>query len=187
VEETPFRPVSPYAFSKAVADEIAAACAAHDGLDIVRTRSFSHTGAGQTPGFVLPSWAQQIARFERSGRGAALRVGNLEVTRDILDVRDVAECYARLLERGRCGEAYNVCRGEGIRLRDVAGLMVRLSRVPVDIEVDPERVRPADVAYLVGDPSKTAEVTGWAPTRTIPEMLEGLLASWRERAEIGPN
>jgi GDP-4-dehydro-6-deoxy-D-mannose reductase len=183
-EATPFRPVSPYAFSKAAADEIAGEFAEGLELDIVRTRSFSHTGPGQTARFALPSWAQQVAAIERSGVPGVLRVGNLEVTRDLLDVRDVVEAYTRLLEVGVRAEVYNVCRGEGVRLGDVARALTSMARVPVHVEVDPARVRAADVPYLVGDPGKIEKATGWRAARPLERMLEDVLEGWRGAEEV---
>jgi len=181
-EDAPFRPVSPYALSKAVADHVAAAYAGVHGLDVVRTRSFSHTGRGQTPGFALPSFAQQIARIERGAAEPLLRVGNLEVVRDILDVRDVAEGYTRLLEAGERGAAYNVCSGSGVRLSDVVARLTALATVPVRVEVDPARLRAADVPYLVGDPDRMERATGWTRRYALDDTLHDLLDGWREAA-----
>ena len=88
-ETAPFRPVSPYALSKAAADELARAYGEEHGLDIVRARPFGHSGPGQTPRFVISGWAQQVAAIERGEAEPVLRVGNLQVTRDISDVRDI--------------------------------------------------------------------------------------------------
>ena len=63
-EESAFAPVSPYALSKAAAEEVARAYADSHALDVVRARPFGHTGVGQTPRFVVPSFAQQIAAIE---------------------------------------------------------------------------------------------------------------------------
>ena len=175
-ESAPFRPVSPYALSKAAADAFAEVFARQHQLDVIRTRSFGHTGPGQTPRFVVPSFAQQIAAIEAGKAEPVLRVGNLEVTRDLLDVRDVVRAYAVLLERGASGAAYNVCRGEGVKLTEVVRMLIEQARVPVRIEVDPARVRPADVAYLVGDPSAIERATGWraaiAMVQTLRDVLE---------------
>lgn len=178
-ESAPFRPLSPYALSKAAADAGGAAFATAHRLDLVRTRSFAHTGPGQDPRFVIPSFAQQIAEIERGGREPVLRVGNLEVTRDLSDVRDVAEAYVALLARGTGGSAYNVCRGEGVTLSAVAGRLTALARVPVRIEVDPARVRPVDVPHLVGDPSAIARDTGWKPAIPFERTLIETLEHWR--------
>lgn len=185
-ESAPFRPVSPYALSKAAADTACAAYAEANDLDLVRTRSFAHTGPGQDSRFVLPSFARQIARLERGAGEAVLRVGNLEVTRDLSDVRDVVAAYVALLERGVRGAAYNVCRGEGVRLADVAARLTSLARVAVRIEVDPARVRPVDVPYLVGDPTAIARVTGWRAAIPIEQTLRDTLEEWRRREASSP-
>ena len=178
-EEAPFRPVSPYAFSKAAADAGAAACAAAWGLDVVRIRAFSHTGPGQTVRFAAPSFAEQIAAIEAGAREPVLEVGNLDVTRDLLDVRDVVEAYGELLVRGRSGSAYNVCRGEGVRLTDLVQGLAERARVQVRIEVQAARVRPADVPYLVGDPSALEREVGWRARIPLARTLDDLLQEWR--------
>lgn len=178
-EEQPFAPVSPYAFSKAAADAIAEAYGRTSDLEVVRTRSFSHIGPGQSPRFAMPSFALQIAALEREGREGVLRVGNLDVVRDILDVRDVVEGYARLLESGVSGRAYNVCSGVGVPLRELVDLLGRLARVAITIEVDPLRFRPADVPYLVGDPSRMRADTSWVPAREPRAAVEDLLEACR--------
>lgn len=184
-EDAPFRPISPYGLSKAAADAFARVFAEESGLDVVRTRSFSHTGPGQLPTFVAPSFAQQIAAIETRKVEPVLRVGNLEVTRDLLDVRDVARAYIALLERGRSGAAYNVCRGEGVRLTDLVERLISRARVPISVEIDPARLRPTDVPYLVGDPAAIARDTGWSARITLDQTLDDLLAEWRARASSG--
>ena len=78
--------------------------------------------------FVVPAFAQQIAAVE-AGRGEpVLRVGNLEVMRDLSDARDVVRAYVALLERGTRGAAYNVCRGEGVKLTEVVAPARRAAR-----------------------------------------------------------
>jgi GDP-4-dehydro-6-deoxy-D-mannose reductase len=177
-----FVPVSPYALSKAAAEQLASAYAATHKLDVVRARPFGHTGPGQTPRFVVPAFAQQIAGIEAGGGEPVLRVGNLEVTRDVSDVRDIVEGYCALLERGRAGAVYNLCRGEGVRLTDVVGTLVALSRVKLAVEVDPARLRPADTPWLVGDPTLALEEVGWKVERPLEATLRDVLEEWRATA-----
>jgi len=181
-EDAPFHPVSPYALSKAAADALAELHARAHGLDVIRTRSFGHTGPGQEPRFVLPSFAQQIAAIERGGAEPVLHVGNLEVARDLTDVRDVVRAYALLLERGQPGEAYNVCRGEAVKLTEVVRMLAARSRVSLRIEVDPARVRPSDLPWLVGDPAKLERDTGWRAEIPFERTLDEVLEAWRGRA-----
>ena len=180
-EAAPFRPVSPYALSKAAADLLAELAASIHGVDAVRTRSFSHTGPGQAPTFIVPSVAQQLAAIEQGRSEPVLKVGNLDVTRDLSDVRDVVRAYVALLERGRAGAVYNVCRGEGVRLTEVIDRLVRRARVPIRVEVDPSRYRPADVPYLVGDRGAIERDTGWQPEIPLDRTLDDCVEEWRAR------
>jgi GDP-4-dehydro-6-deoxy-D-mannose reductase len=104
------------------------------------------------------------------------------VTRDLSDVSDVVEAYLALVERGVRGEAYNVCRGEGVLLADVATHMAGMATVPIRIEVDPARLRPADVPWLVGDPAKIAAATGWRATTSLDQTLAAVLDHRRRSA-----
>ncbi len=180
-EDAPFRPVSPYALSKAAADAFAELAATAHGLDVVRTRSFAHTGPGQDGRFAIPAWAEQIARIEAGLAEPCLKVGNLDVTRDLTDVRDVVAAYLALIERAPRGAAFNVCRGEGVRLREVVERMVALARVPIRIETDPARLRPADVPWLVGDPSAIERACGWRAGLAFDRTLADVVEDWRTR------
>lgn len=176
-----FDPASPYAVSKVAQELLARQYARAHGLDAVMTRSFNHSGPGQSPNFVLASWARQIAEAEAGLRDAVLEVGNLDVERDFLDVRDVALAYVRLLQYGVPGEAYNVCSGRSQRLRDLVDVLVQFSSVPVRVVTDPARMRPADLPVLRGDPTKLQTASGWKPGRTIDQTLSDVLDDWRRR------
>jgi GDP-4-dehydro-6-deoxy-D-mannose reductase len=183
-EDTPLEPVSPYGVSKAAADHATRVAASSYGLRALVARAFSHIGPGQAPAFAVASWARQIADFEAAAeRGVAgpfrLRVGNLEPVRDLLDVRDVARAYALLLERGEAGKAYNVASGQGQRLRDVVLALVARARVPIEVEEEASRLRPNDVPYLVGDPTRLKEATGWKPVHPFADTLGALLEAAR--------
>jgi GDP-4-dehydro-6-deoxy-D-mannose reductase len=108
-----------------------------------------------------------------------LRVGNLEVTRDLSDVRDIVQGYCALLERGQTGAVYNLCRGTGVLLADLVRELAAMSRVKLAVEVDPARLRPADTPWLVGDPSLTTAETGWKVERPLAATLRDVLDEWR--------
>jgi len=159
----------------------------YEGSSLV-VRAFSHTGPGQSPGFALPGFAQQIVRMERNSDSAAerrLRVGNLSALRDILDVRDVVRAYVELISRGgeRPGsvETYNVSSGKPVEMRFVVEQLCGLSSVRPEIEVDPSRMRPLDIACSTGDPSRIATTIGWKPLIPLEQTLQDLLQYWRDR------
>src|SRR2546430_86510 len=99
--------------------------------DVVRARPFNHTGPGQDPAFVCSALARQLALIEAGKQDPVVRVGNADPVRDFSDVRDIAAGYVALLERGRSGEAYNLCSGDGVSIAEVIALLRTHARVPV--------------------------------------------------------
>jgi GDP-4-dehydro-6-deoxy-D-mannose reductase len=178
-EEAALEPASPYGLSKLAQEQLAIRAMAEDGIDVVVTRSFNHTGPRQRPSFAAPAMALQLALIETGRAEPVIRVGNLDTLRDITDVRDTVRAYELLMARGRSGVPYNVCSGVARAIRDVLdGLRARV-RVPVRIEIDPSRFRPNDTPVLVGDPARLQADTGWRPEISFDRMLDDLLDYWR--------
>lgn len=177
-EATPLRPASPYARTKAAA-ELLGAVYAERGLDVVRARSFNHTGPGQAPSFVLPSFAKQAAEIAAGTRAPRLVVGNLDSVRDFLDVEDVVEAYIRLADRNTPAGVYNVASGRGVRIGDALESILRQTGVTPEIEVDAERFRPTDIA--IGEATRLREATGWEPHVSFADSLHGLVEDWKIR------
>jgi GDP-4-dehydro-6-deoxy-D-mannose reductase len=179
-EESPIRPVTPYGASKAAADVLALQTYLGDGLGTLRVRAFNHTGPGQGVSMLVPGLAQRIADAERTG-GSKIKVGHLDVVRDLSDVRDVVRAYRLLVELGTPGEAYNVCSGRGVSVQEVADAMLAMSDAPLELLVDPELVRTVDVPRLVGSPARLCAATGWEPVIPLDETLRDVLAAARAR------
>jgi GDP-4-dehydro-6-deoxy-D-mannose reductase len=179
-ETTPLRPVSPYGASKAGAEMMASHVFRGRGLPVVSVRAFNHLGPGQSEALVASTIAKQVAEAERAG-GGVVRTGNLEARRDFTDVRDVVRAYRLLVERGEPGEAYNVCSGRDVAIQDIADHLAGQATAEVTFELDPERLRPADVPVVRGDSSKLRGATGWEPTIPLEQTLGDVLAWWREK------
>ncbi|RMH68489.1 MAG: NAD-dependent epimerase/dehydratase family protein [Actinomyces sp.] len=186
-ESTPFRPVSPYAASKAAADLYALQAWLGHHQDVVRARSFNHLGPGQSDRFVASALASRVVANELGG-GEVVRVGNLDARRDFTDVRDVVRAYRLLILHGSPGEAYNVCSGVDRPVREIAERLVALARRPMRLEADPALLRPVDLPVSRGDPAKLRAATGWRPEIDLDRTLADLLDDWRRRlAEAGPD
>ena len=174
-------PVNVYGATKRAA-EVLALQLARTGLQVVVVRAFNHVGAGQTPTFVLPSFARQLAAVPR-GAKVVLEVGNLAAVRDFSHVDDVVDAYALLLDRGANGQLYNVGSGSGRSIDQMLQVLVKLSGRDADVRVDPKRLRPIEIPTLIGNAGKL-KALGWAPRRTIDQALgeimqqaEGLTSS----------
>lgn len=171
-EETDQRPRTFYAATKCAQEAFALAAARADGIRVVATRSFNHSGRGQGPSFLLPAL---VRRAREAGPGAPLAIGNASTVRDFLHVEDVVSAYISLVERGRPGEAYNVCSGEGITVGAAAAEVLARAGVDAEVVSDPALRRTVDVPWLVGDNTKLRADTGWTPTRSRTDIIDDLL------------
>jgi GDP-4-dehydro-6-deoxy-D-mannose reductase len=178
-EDEPFGPVTPYAASKASAEMVALQAWLGRGLATVRVRAFNHTGPGQGPGFVVPDLAAQVAKAAR-GELSRIATGNLEVSRDLTDVRDVVRAYRLLLLHGEPGAVYNVCRGEAVLISDLLRTLMKIAGTDVPVWLDPERARPADVPFQVGDHTRLTSLTGWQPEVPLEKTLADVLAGFSD-------
>jgi GDP-4-dehydro-6-deoxy-D-mannose reductase len=178
-ETAQLAPANPYALSKLAQEQLGIRSLREDGIDVIVTRSFNHTGPRQAPSFAAPAFARQLARIEAGLEPPVMYVGNLDVRRDMLDVRDTVRAYELLVKHGRPATPYNVCSGVSHSMRDLLdGLRARV-RVAVRVEVDPARLRPHDTAALVGDPSRLQTDTRWRPEISFDAMLDDLIEYWR--------
>ena len=180
-EDARIAPSSPYALSK-LAQEQLALRSNSDTVAIIVTRPFNHTGPRQKPSFLAPSVARQIVMIERGLLEPVLKVGNLDPSRDIMDVRDAVRAYAALMKTGTPGTIYNVASGVARPVRSIVEALVSRARVPVRIEQDPSRIRPSDVPVLAGNPRRLKQSTGWSPQVSFEKMVDDLLEYWRAQS-----
>src|SRR3954463_3546527 len=156
-EDAEQRPLTMYAASK-VAQEVAALQAFRsDGIRVVCTRSFNHSGVGHGPNFLLPSIVSRALRLPPAG--GTLSIGNGDTVRDYLHVEDVVAAYILLLEQGAAGEAYNVCSGEGTNVRSLANTVLARLGITAEVVSKSELARSVDVPVLVGSNNKLRRAT----------------------------
>ncbi|MFH1841745.1 MAG: GDP-mannose 4,6-dehydratase [bacterium] len=175
-ERMRLKPVSPYGVSKAAQSLLCLQYHRSFDLPIIVTRPFSHTGPHHDGRFVFPSFAQQIVAIERGEAAPVIAVGDLSPRRDYLDVRDVVTAYRQLVASGEPGQIYNICSGQALTIQGGLEILLQEARRKIDIATDPDRCRPSDIPYLVGDGTKLRACTGWRPERdfhvTLREMLD---------------
>lgn len=175
------RPRNPYAVSKVAAELLCQQWSYSEPWRIIVARPFNHIGPGQGEAFVIPSMARQLIRVRQGLQPAQLEVGDVDVTRDFLDVRDVLQAYLALLERGRNGEVYNVCSGAEWCVRDLIAQMGSLVGIEVELRHDASRLRLSEQRRVVGCNKKIQKETGWKPGVSITETLQSVLSDWEAR------
>jgi GDP-4-dehydro-6-deoxy-D-mannose reductase len=180
-EDTPLRPVNPYAVSKAAQDLLAYQYYASHKLRTIRLRLFNHIGPRQADLFVASAFAAQIARIEAGAQPPLLRVGELSAERDFTDVRDIARAYVAAAWHGEAGQAYNVGSGRTVSIGWLLETLLTFSERDIAVEPDPTRMRPAEVPRVVCDNRRFCTHTGWAPQIPLEQTLYDILEYWRNR------
>jgi GDP-4-dehydro-6-deoxy-D-mannose reductase len=152
-----------------------------DGRYLV-LRPFNHIGPGQDERFVVPSFAGQIARIEAGLVPPVLEVGNLDAARDFLPVSDVVRAYASLIVQGseiESGTVFNVASGQPRSIASVLEDLRRHARVPFEVRIAPDRMRPSEIPVAAGDASRLSAATGWVPREGWDRTLADILAHAR--------
>ena len=178
-EENRVRPGNIYAATKACQNMIGHIYAKAYDMELYMVRAFNHIGPGQAPLFVVSDFCKQVAEIEKGLREPVIYVGNLDSKRDFTDVRDVVRAYTALIEVGVSGETYNVGSGNAVCVRDILQTIIDMSKVKIEVQIDPNKLRPIDVMTIEADTHKINELTGWKPLISISQTIEETLNFWR--------
>jgi GDP-4-dehydro-6-deoxy-D-mannose reductase len=178
-EENCLRPGNIYAVTKASQNMIGKIYADAYGMDIVMVRAFNHIGPNQSPIFVVADFCKQVAEIEKGLRPPVINVGNLSAKRDFTDVRDVVRAYVDLAQHGEKGEIYNVGSGEAVSIEDILKMILSKSRESIEVNQDPNKLRPVDVPIIEADISKLSKATRWERRIALKRTIEDTLDYWR--------
>jgi GDP-4-dehydro-6-deoxy-D-mannose reductase len=176
-ENADLKPVTPYGLSKLALEQTGLFYHRKHKMDVVIVRPFSHTGPGQREPYIFARIAQELALIERKKREAVIKVGDIDVSRDYTDVRDIVEAYAVAFEKCSAGDPYNITRNPPQLLRTGVEYLIKLSGLKVELkDKSPEYYRGDEPTISTGDASKFVAATGWRPEipfeRTLQDLLE---------------
>lgn len=175
-------PQGAYATSKWFGETILYDALARSNVRLVILRPFNQIGPGQDERFVVPSFAGQIARIEAGLVPPVLEVGNLAAERDFLTVGDVVQAYVDLIGRGTeivDGSVFNIASGRPRSIESVLSDLRRHARIPFDVRVAKDRMRPSEIPVAAGDATRLTEATGWVPRGDWDATLADVLAHAR--------
>jgi GDP-mannose 4,6-dehydratase len=186
-EECTFHPASPYAISKVGTDLIGRYYAEAYGMSVMTTRMFTHTGPRRGDVFAESTFAKQIAMIEAGLIPPVVKTGNLDSLRTFADVRDAVRAYHMLVTVNPvAGAYYNIGGTYTCTIKEMLQTLVSMSTVRnIQVETDPERLRPIDADLQVPNTAKFKAVTGWEPTIPFETTMRDLLEYWRERVTGG--
>lgn len=179
-EDTPVRPVTPYAISKFAQELFAQLYVNSYNMDICIIRLFNLGGAGQIKGYIISDFASGIAEIE-AGKKEYMSVGNLASARDFTHVKDACKAIRLVAAKGHTGEIYNITSGITYTAQEVLDKLVAMAKTRIDIRHDPSKMRPSDTPVVCGNHEKLTAHTGWMPERKLDEILADALDYWREQ------
>ena len=178
-------PLTPYATSKACMELLGNQFKNAYGLHVVFVRPFHFTGPHHSRRFVIPSITYQLVKIKYYGTEPTIYSGSLDISRDVIDVRDVARGMIQLLNQSEPGEVYNLCCGKSYTFRDLTEMLVDIAGVSVDFRFDPGYERSNDIPLLIGNPEKAMSM-GWKPMISVEDSLTDLFNEMvlRRRTEL---
>jgi GDP-4-dehydro-6-deoxy-D-mannose reductase len=183
-ERNALRPLSPYAVSKVGQDMLAYQYFDSHKLRVIRTRAFNHEGPRRGEVFVTSNFAKQVAEIEAGLAPPVLRVGNLSAKRDWSHVKDVVRAYWLSVHHCKPGEDYVIASGTARSIQEMVDFLLSQTKVKIQVETDPSRMRASDVKVVEGDPRKFKAATGWAPEFTFEDMILDILNYWRDLVKV---
>jgi GDP-4-dehydro-6-deoxy-D-mannose reductase len=180
-EDSPQSPENPYAVARVAQEQLARIYAKGYNLDICCTRSFNHCGPGQTDRFVVSAIVKQFVKIAHGLQDPVIHIGNGAIVRDFVDVHDVVEAYYLLLTKGKKGEVYNICSGQGRAIRDIVTMLSNLFDIHVQVHQEQSQIRPIDNPRIVGSFQKIQRDLGWRPTIPFEQSLQSMYEYWDAR------
>lgn len=179
-EDRNLRPLTPYGASKVGMEMIAYQYIANYGMKIFLPRMFIHVGTGHPPATAIQNFARQLAMIKKGLIASEVHVGNLNTSRDFIDVRDGVRGMMMLADSDMVGILVNICTGNTYKIIDILHKLIEIAGVKVDVIRDEKFVRISDEPTLVGDNSRLKSL-GWGQKYKIEETLRAVFEDWMKR------
>ena len=173
-ESSPIGPFNIYGVSKWMGEQLVQLEASiRPDCHFVIGRLFNLYGPHETNPHILPEVINQI---RTSNGSVTLRLGNVTPKRDLVPIVDAARAVIDVVEKSPAGvTTVNVGTGVTVSMQEVVERIATILGRPIHIEIDPNKVRAVERAYLQADVEKLRSLIGWAPhgdlTRGLRELL----------------
>tara|TARA_B100001094_G_scaffold31084_1_gene25855 strand:- start:359 stop:1333 length:975 start_codon:yes stop_codon:yes gene_type:complete len=176
-------PANPYGASKAATDVYLQERMQNGFIKGFITRAFSHTGPRRGRIFSISSDAYQIARMMKGLQEPVLKIGNLNTTRVVMDVRDTVRAYyLAMIHPDVTNQVFNVCGDTPRKMQFFTDKLIELSGLKgVEQNIHKPFWRPHEIHYQHGDSSNLVELTGFKEEYDIETTLDDLLRYWVDK------
>lgn len=174
VEDVPCSPVTPYGLSKYMATQVAVYYYRIHGLCTMIARPFQLIGKGITDRLAPGAFAGRLLQAQKSG-DKTIAVGNLESSRDFLDIHDAVRAIWCLCEKPAPGEIFNLCSGSSIKMSELLNLMIQVNHLDVHPVIDSSCLKgKTDVNVVYGSFQKIKDHCGWEPKISLQQSVTAM-------------
>ena len=142
----------------------------NSNLNVLIARPFNHIGIGQKDYFLIPTLCKQVISAIKN-KTYRLKLGNINVSRDFLDVKDVVKAYKIIEEKGEPFQIYNICSSKEFSIEDIVNIFKKITNINFKIEVENERIRENESIRSVGDNTKLQSL-GWQSYYNLEDSIE---------------
>jgi GDPmannose 4,6-dehydratase len=187
-ENTPFNPCSPYAVSKQFAYYMCKNYRESYGMFISCGILFNHESPRRGAEFVTKTITDGIKN------NGYIELGNIDSSRDWGHAKDYVRAMHLMLQSDKPDD-FVVATGETHTVREFVEKAFRIKGIEiawrgcgeneigvdqngeVRVKINPEKYRPVDVCYLLGNPKKANDVLQWSPKTTFEELVTEMVVS----------
>jgi NAD dependent epimerase/dehydratase len=169
-EKHPLNPQSPYAATKAAADQLALSFYRSFELPVAVLRPFNTFGPRQSARAIIPTIVTQVFAGKRT-----IHLGNLDAVRDFTYVSDIVDAFIRVAESEKTnGLVLNAGNTKEIAVRDLVDVIGKVTKTSLKAVTEKARLRPSksEVERLLCDAARIEEICGWSPRVSFKEGIQ---------------
>jgi GDPmannose 4,6-dehydratase len=177
-ENTPMHPVSPYGCAKVFGYNICKNYRHSYNMFISNGILFNHESPRRGTNFVTNKVCKEVVKI-KLGMSNQLVLGNLDASRDWGHANDFVKAMHLIMQLDKPDD-FVCATGISHTVRELCDYAFKLVDLNyLDYVSSAEKfLRPEELNFLKGDPSKLKQVTGWEPTYTFETMIEEMIEYW---------
>lgn len=139
-------------------------------FDITIARPFNYTGIGQDESFLIPKLIKSFIENKE-----IIELGNINISREFNDVRDICEIYKILLTTNLDITEINLCSGRFFSIKEIISKLESIFKRKIQINQNKNLFREGESKILYGNPSEIIKTLNYNFQFSIDETLNWMI------------